>query len=193
MKNNDSNNDLLCYHGEDCVLADTIYDLINNPQNVYSPNDAPQSRSPPEQAAASPPSPLSAPNNMPIQQSPSPPRPVAPAGISYASISARPPPIPSPPSPWPPPSRPPRSPASTPLPASTQAYRHSQRRLSSPSPYTTSNADSETSRAPFSPSARITRQDVPPATLFRAFYTRWQTSSDLTTQATFFNTIIILP
>jgi hypothetical protein len=132
MENKDSNNDLLCYHGEDCILADTIYDLINSPQNVYSPNDAPQSRPPPEQAAASPPSPLSAPNNMPIQQSPSPPRPVAPAGISYASIAARPPPIPSSPSPSSSssPSRPPRSPASTPLPARTQAYRHSQHRSS---------------------------------------------------------------
>lgn len=124
MEKKSSNNDLLCNHGQDCILADTIYYLISNPWIIYSPNDAPQPRSPPEQAAASPP--LSTSNNTPTQQSPSHPRPVSPAAISYAAVAARRPPTLSPPSPSPAPSKPSQSLTSTP--ASTQTHRHSQHR-----------------------------------------------------------------
>ena len=130
-----SNDDLLDFY-EDCLLADTIFDMINNVPEIYTPNSHPRSRtleilsppSPPpstsplqerpsEYAAATPP-PLTS-TDTPTQPSPSSPRLVSPVRPLYAAVASR---------PYltlPPPSKPRQSLASTP-PAPTTTLRTSR-------------------------------------------------------------------
>ena len=110
-----SNNDILCLHAQDCILADTLFDLMNNPTDIYTMTDRSRSRSfissplplsPVKStrecissigaAANSPvPSPSSS-SDVPMEASPSTPHlpstyPLSPARPSYAAVAARPP------------------------------------------------------------------------------------------------------
>ena len=40
-----SNNDILHLHAQDCILADTLFDLMNNPADIYTMTDRSRSRS----------------------------------------------------------------------------------------------------------------------------------------------------
>jgi hypothetical protein len=40
-----SNNDILRLHAQDCILADTLFDLMNNPTDIYTMTDRSRSRS----------------------------------------------------------------------------------------------------------------------------------------------------
>ncbi|OCK95403.1 uncharacterized protein K441DRAFT_658826 [Cenococcum geophilum 1.58] len=140
-----SNDDLLNSHEEDCLLADTIFDMINNVSEIYTPNSYPRSRTPeilslpsppstsplqerPSEYAAATPPPLTS-TDTPTQPSPSSPRLVSPVRPSYAAVASR--PYPTSPSP---PSKPRQSLACTP-PAPTTTLRTS--RASPPASATT--------------------------------------------------------